>query len=199
MTAVAEYPLAERALAALSEQVAPPGEVVVVDNAPSDDATRKVVDTFPGVRYVIERRPGLSIARNTGVRRSTGAIVAFTDDDGAPHPTWTAQVARALDHPDAPLAMTGLALPVTLESEAAQLFDVGLDAFTGLADSRQQAQRKLAADDGGNLDRPPGILVEAIDAGDEHVLDGIGDGDLLERPCEDDSTLVALQHTLLDQ
>jgi glycosyltransferase involved in cell wall biosynthesis/SAM-dependent methyltransferase len=112
-----------RALRALTAQVAPPGEIVVVDNAPSDGSTRSVVQGFPGVRYVLERRPGLSVARNTGIRASHGAIVAFTDDDAAPHPTWTGQVARAMQRPEAPLAMTGLALPAALDSEAAKLFE----------------------------------------------------------------------------
>ena len=87
-----------RALEALSAQCAPPGEIVVVDNAPSDDATRDVVASAPGVRYVLEPRPGLSVARNTGIRASRGGVIAFTDDDAEPHRAWTGQVARAMAH-----------------------------------------------------------------------------------------------------
>ena len=68
----------------------------MVDNAPASDATRDLVRRFPEVRYVRERRPGLSVARNTGLRRSTGSIVAFTDDDAEPHPAWAAHVAQTL-------------------------------------------------------------------------------------------------------
>ena len=68
---------AYRALAdALRRQRHAPGEVVVVDNAPTSDATRHLVRRYPEVRYVRERRPGLSIARNTGLRRSSGSIVS---------------------------------------------------------------------------------------------------------------------------
>jgi glycosyltransferase involved in cell wall biosynthesis/SAM-dependent methyltransferase len=112
-----------RTLDSLAHQICPPGEVVVVDNAPTDGATRRVVRGRPGVRYVLERAPGLSVARNTGIRASRGAIVAFTDDDGEPHRAWTGQVARVLGGPGAPLAMTGLALPAGLDSEAANLFE----------------------------------------------------------------------------
>lgn len=58
-------------------------EVVVVDNAPATDATRRVIDAFsdPRVRYVLETRAGLATARNTGMAHARHEIVAFTDDD----------------------------------------------------------------------------------------------------------------------
>ncbi|KWX66915.1 glycosyl transferase family 2 [Mycobacterium sp. NAZ190054] len=61
----------------------PDFEVVVVDNAPSTDATARVVERVgdPRVRYVEEPVPGLSAARNTGLRQSRHRIVAYTDDD----------------------------------------------------------------------------------------------------------------------
>jgi glycosyltransferase involved in cell wall biosynthesis len=60
-------------------------ELVLVDNGSTDDTadvTRSAAGRaqFP-IRYVYEPRPGLSIARNRGVRESRGAHVAFTDDD----------------------------------------------------------------------------------------------------------------------
>ncbi|TVZ07110.1 glycosyltransferase [Trebonia kvetii] len=60
-------------------------EVVVVDNAPSSDATQNaVLDRFGAdsrFRYVCEPRPGLSRARNRGILEAAGDYVAFTDDD----------------------------------------------------------------------------------------------------------------------
>ena len=58
-------------------------EIVVVDNGSRDD-TRDVVsahaESLP-IRYLLEARPGLSIARNRGIAAARGALVAFTDDD----------------------------------------------------------------------------------------------------------------------
>ncbi|MCK6589408.1 MAG: glycosyltransferase [Polyangiaceae bacterium] len=60
-------------------------ELVLVDNGSTDatpDVTRSAADRAPfPLRYVFEPRPGLSIARNRGVRESRGAHVSFTDDD----------------------------------------------------------------------------------------------------------------------
>jgi glucosyl-dolichyl phosphate glucuronosyltransferase len=60
-------------------------EVVVVDNN-SSDSTRETVQelaaSFPvPLRYVFERRQGKSHALNTGLDRSAGNVILFTDDD----------------------------------------------------------------------------------------------------------------------
>jgi len=66
-------------------------EVVVVDNNSADN-TREVVEAYRArpfpVRYLFEPTQGLSHARNTGVRESTGEILLFTDDDVCPEPDW---------------------------------------------------------------------------------------------------------------
>ena len=66
-----ERPDALRAcLASLAALSPGPDELIVVDNAPTTDATRRAVDDSRGegvpVRYVLEPRPGLSVARNAG-------------------------------------------------------------------------------------------------------------------------------------
>ncbi len=75
-------------------------EIVVVDND-SSDATEQVVAAFAKttatpVRYVLERRPGASNARNRGLREARGAIIAFTDDDVLPAPDWLAALVAAI-------------------------------------------------------------------------------------------------------
>src|SRR5262249_59818429 len=83
-----------RCLASLRSSRARPRELLVVDNASSGDGTQRVVAGIPGVRYLREPRPGLAIARNTGVRATTGALVAFTDDDVVVDPNWLSHLAR---------------------------------------------------------------------------------------------------------
>lgn len=107
-----------RSLQALNQ---PPHEILVVDNAPSTDATQQLIAQMPHIRYIQEPRPGLSVARNTGIRHSTGEIIAFTDDDVQVHPDWVTRLQQAF-LTEAVMAMTGLMLPAELETEAQQLF-----------------------------------------------------------------------------
>jgi glycosyltransferase involved in cell wall biosynthesis len=98
-------------------------EIVVVDNCPSSDATRRLVEKYPQVSYVLELVPGLDIARNTGIRHSRGQIVAFIDDDVTVHPDWLARLAACfLD--SKLVAVTGLVLAAELETEAQWLFEL---------------------------------------------------------------------------
>jgi glycosyltransferase involved in cell wall biosynthesis len=58
-------------------------EIIIVDNNSTDD-TREVSASFASagsVRYVFEATPGLSHARNRGVREATAEWVLFVDDD----------------------------------------------------------------------------------------------------------------------
>lgn len=66
-------------------------EILVVDNASSDD-TAEVVQALAGevgnLRYVLERRSGLSHARNRALREARGPLVAFLDDDAIASRRW---------------------------------------------------------------------------------------------------------------
>ena len=105
------------------KQLSPcPQEILVVDNAPNSDATRQVVAQMPGIRYVLEPRPGLSVARNTGIRHSTADIIAFTDDDVTVHSDWSARLQQSFQNPKV-MAVTGLVLTVELETEAQLIFE----------------------------------------------------------------------------
>ena len=97
-------------------------EIVVVDSAPSDDRTRLLVEGSQGVRYVHESRPGLSIARNTGIRSSHGEVIAFTDDDAVVEARWLDELLRGFDDPTVAV-VTGLGLPLELRSESQEWFE----------------------------------------------------------------------------
>jgi glycosyltransferase involved in cell wall biosynthesis len=98
-----------------------PLEILVVDNAPSDDRTREVCEALP-VRYVLEPLPGQSRARNRGILETTGELVAFTDDDCVVDPHWLDGLAEPFD--DTLLAaVTGYVAPLELETPAQIMFE----------------------------------------------------------------------------
>ena len=98
-----------------------PHEIIVVDNDPSSGLTAAVTSAFPEVRYVPEPRRGLSAARNTGIRNSRGAIIAFTDDDVEVHPAWVGALQEVFQD-EGIIATTGLVLPAELATPAQYAF-----------------------------------------------------------------------------
>ena len=100
-------------LDALAAQRLAPAEVVVVDQAPSDEARAAVAEAGPaGARYVEQERLGLSASRNLALELATADILAVTDDDCAPDPGWLEAVAAAFERPPRPDAVTGPILPL---------------------------------------------------------------------------------------
>lgn len=97
-------------------------EYLVVDSASRGEATRRVVEGFPGVRYVRVARPGLDVARNLALREARGEIVAFLDDDAIPEADWLRALVDPFDDP-AVACVTGLTLPLELESPAQRWFE----------------------------------------------------------------------------
>ncbi len=75
-------------LASLEATMAPDDELIVVDSASVDAAAVHDVATKHGARVVRCDRPGLSRARNAGVRAAANEIVAFLDDDITVAPEW---------------------------------------------------------------------------------------------------------------
>ena len=114
----------ERCLGALEVASPRPLEVIVVDNAPATDATRRIAERFSFVRYTKEPRPGLDWARNRGMLEARGDIVAFADDDVVVDRAWVGAIARAFRlHPSAG-AVTGLIAPFELATSAQFHFEL---------------------------------------------------------------------------
>lgn len=125
----------DRCLTALGALVTSGQELLVVDSASMADTTRRVAERHPGVRYVREERPGLDIARNRALREARGEIVAFCDDDAVPDPHWLG--ALLANFADArTLCVTGLTLPLELETDAQQWFE-RTNAFSRGLDRRR--------------------------------------------------------------
>lgn len=66
-------------------------EIVVVDGNSSDN-TREIVLRYPKVKLLTEERPGLNAARNTGIKNSTGEVIAFTDSDCIVSKNWVRKI-----------------------------------------------------------------------------------------------------------
>ena len=113
------------ALTSVVVALGPADEVVVVDNAPRTDATGVVVGELadPRIRYVLEPRPGLSIARNTGAAAARGAFLAFTDDDVVVDRAWLAGLSRGFTRAAGVGCVTGLVPSAELDTEAQHFFD----------------------------------------------------------------------------
>ena len=111
-----------RCLDSLLKLQTPGGEVIVVDNAPSDSSTARLVADYP-VRYVREDRIGLNWARSRGARVATGDIVIYTDDDVVVDAGWVSSILEPFSHLRV-AAVTGLTMPLELGTEAQELFEV---------------------------------------------------------------------------
>jgi len=71
-----------QAISSVLEQTYPVDEIVVVDDG-STDQTRTIIESFArqGVRYIYQENHGPGAARNTGIRATSGEIIAFLDAD----------------------------------------------------------------------------------------------------------------------
>ena len=102
-------------------------EVVVVDNAPSTDASRDCFELIAGAdprfRYVREPVPGLSRARNRGLAEAATRFVAFTDDDTFVDPWWLHGIAEGFTRAPLTACVTGLVPPAQLDHPAQRYFD----------------------------------------------------------------------------
>jgi len=117
-----------RCLESLRALTARPLEILVIDNAPVSDHTRRIVALFEEARYLREPRRGLSAARNTALASARGDIVAFIDDDAVAHPAWLARIRDCFRDPGVAVA-TGLVLPAELEAPAQMIFEESFQFF----------------------------------------------------------------------
>jgi glycosyltransferase involved in cell wall biosynthesis len=88
-------PYLRRTLAAIQNQDYPNFEVLVVDNASSDD-TAKVIEDLGARRLPVASRFGIGHCRRVGVENAAGVFVAFCDDDTVPEPGWLSAMVNRL-------------------------------------------------------------------------------------------------------
>ena len=93
-------------LHSLLAQTRPPDEIVVVNNASSDD-TGAVARAIPGIRVIDEPVKGLVIARETARRETSGDVLAYIDADCRVPIQWLERIERRFSRHPALVAVTG--------------------------------------------------------------------------------------------
>jgi glycosyltransferase involved in cell wall biosynthesis len=137
-------PLAVRSLFTQSLPF-PAFELIVVNNA-STDRTPAVLSGLRAegpaalpLHVVDEPRPGLSHARNTGLARARGALVAFLDDDAVADPGWLAALTSAFARSERIAAVGGPIRPIWPRQPPSWLTDP-LRSYYGILDHGREAR-----------------------------------------------------------
>jgi GT2 family glycosyltransferase len=79
-------------------------EIIVVDGGSSDGTMSMIKACFKNVKTIVERRDGISYARNTGGETALGEIIAFTDDDCVVDKDWIKNLVEAFRNNDIAVA-----------------------------------------------------------------------------------------------
>lgn len=150
-------------------------ELVLVDNGSTDETPTAIreftVSSTCSVKSVREERPGVSRARNAGLKASEGSIVCFTDDDCYPDPDLPVRILEVFDANQALGFLGGRVLlwdpedlPITIQvSEERTRFPEGSFIVPGVIHgANMSVRRDLLIEVGGFDERlGPGSLVPA--------------------------------------
>lgn len=114
-------------LRALQRATYDPLEILVVDNAPTDTATRELVTALARedsrIRYTFASRPGLSHARNHGLAHARFDLVAFTDDDTLADQGWPSAIAAGFTADPEAVCVTGLVASRSMDTGPERYFE----------------------------------------------------------------------------
>ena len=102
-------------LLSITDQSYAPFEILIVDQSAVRSLERSIKERFPDdarIQYFHLDKGGLSDARNLGVAKATGEVVAFIDDDAIAWPAWLEGIAEAFTHPLGPALVGGRIKPL---------------------------------------------------------------------------------------
>jgi glycosyltransferase involved in cell wall biosynthesis len=118
-----------RTLPSLQNVDYPSYEILVIDGSRSQETADLVREGFPEVRYFHVGDHGRCVALNLAINQARGAIAAFTDDDVRVDRHWLAELVAGFGHDERIASVTGIALPMELQTPA-QLWFEESGAFT---------------------------------------------------------------------
>jgi cellulose synthase/poly-beta-1,6-N-acetylglucosamine synthase-like glycosyltransferase len=90
-----EGPNVDRLIDALQAQIAPPQEIIFVDDGSTDDTVcrlRRRAESDPRIVVLSQANAGPATARNAAWRAARSSICAFTDGDCVPDDDWLARL-----------------------------------------------------------------------------------------------------------
>ena len=99
-------------------------EIIMINNN-STDHSPAIVQQYPHITLLEEKKQGSYAARNRGIREAKGDIIAFTDSDCIPHVNWLQYIAQGMQSPNTAIVLgsrqpivnsLGLALLMTYEN-----------------------------------------------------------------------------------
>ncbi|MFT5240219.1 MAG: glycosyltransferase involved in cell wall biosynthesis [Candidatus Promineifilaceae bacterium] len=172
-------------LDALMKQTAPTPtwEVLVIDNA-SIDATNAVCERYAAqglpLRYIFEKRPGLSYARECAAQNSVTPITCFLDDDNIPDANFVEQVITIFDqYPK--MGVAGSLVRPRWQSPPSELTLAVADFALAICDKGPEPVQLIGNAEGvvgaGMCARTSVLkaaMADLMDNGDTKVLDRVG-------------------------
>lgn len=104
-------------------------EVVVVDDG-SEASVAPLMGAFRQARLIVQPGRGPAAARNAGVREARGELIAFTDSDCIPEPSWLLRAVTALHRSKADLVGGRVRLHVERPAapSAVELYEIAVFA-----------------------------------------------------------------------
>ncbi len=96
------YDLLEKAIESLTYQTMPVKafDIFIIDNSPDFEKSKEQgvkYEDIPNLHYIIERRPGLSNARNVATDLCDSEFIAFLDDDAIASEEWLEKIIEVAD------------------------------------------------------------------------------------------------------
>ena len=101
------------------------------------------LDTIPdSVKILINERPGLSEARNLGIKNAEGDVIVFIDDDAVAEKSYLSNLTKNYEDEDV-VGVGGKILPKTRPSYPEELYWIGGFTYKGFPEERSEVRNVL--------------------------------------------------------